>query len=103
MQQKPRIKGIKSKRRNNSNDKVIIPSTERSSKEYSALPEINRTFPYEHPVVVKHNKRKYSSGVKLNLIKRQSILNEESGETSMPEPKDEKKGTLSPRAASIEK
>ena len=54
----------------------MVPSTERSSKEYMTLPEINRTFPYEHPVVVKLNKRKYAPGVKLNLIKRQSILNE---------------------------
>ena len=84
----------------------MVPSTERSSKEYMTLPEINRTFPYEHPVVVKLNKRKYAPGVKLNLIKRQSILNQESGETTMPnkvEPKGEKKGSLSPRAASIEK
>ena len=68
VQIKPILNNIKTKRRKNSNDKFIAASTERSSREYMSLPDINRTFPYEHPVVVKHNKRKNDPRKKLILL-----------------------------------
>ena len=63
-------KVVKAQKRKTSNDKIIPASTARNSRENMLLPEINRTFPYELPVIVKLNKRKHDPRKKLSLIQR---------------------------------